>query len=110
MFDDGQDDIMKMLKKINKGLKTGHKKNMKMLDAGHKKRMKMVDAGHNECMGMLEANQNELVGKPNASKNEPVGDQATLDDIKDILLRIENRLTSVKAKDNGKRQIRTDFF
>ena len=87
MFDDGQDDIMKMLKKINKGLKADHKKNKKM-----------PNAGHNECMGMLEASQNGLVGKPNAGKNEPVGDQATLDDIKTILLRIEQHLTSGKGK------------
>ena len=87
MFDDGQDDIMKMLKKINKGLKTEHKKNMKILDAGH-----------NECMGMLEASKNELVGKPNASKNEPVGEQTTLDDIKDILLSIEQFLKSEKGQ------------
>ena len=77
---------MKELKKINKGLKADHKKNMKMLDAGH-----------NECMGMREASQNEIVGMPNAGKNGPVGDQTTLDDINAILLRIEKHLTSGKG-------------
>ena len=55
-------------------------------------------SGHNECMGTLEASQNEIVSKPNAGKNEPVGDQATLDDIKDILLNIESFLKSEKGQ------------
>ena len=75
MFDADQD-IIKELKKMHKGLKVNHKKYMKMLDAG----------------------QNEIVDKPNANRNEPVGDQTTLDDIKDILLRIEQHLTSGKGK------------
>ena len=75
MFNADQKDIMKELKKIHKGLKADHKKNMKMLDAS----------------------QNELVGKPNAGKNGPVGDQTTLDDINAILLRIEQHITSGKG-------------
>ena len=74
MFDADQD-IIKELKKMHKGLKANHKKCMRILDAG----------------------QNEIVGMPNAGQNGPVGDQTTLDDIKIILLRIEQHLTSGKG-------------
>ena len=75
MFDSDQD-IIKELKKMHKGLKANHKKCMKMLDAG----------------------QNEIVDKPNANRNGPVGDQTTLDDIKGILLGIEQFLKSEKGQ------------
>ena len=108
MFDPDQD-IIKELKKIHKGLKADHKKNMKipnaghneimgMVDARHNEIMGMVDAHHNEIMGMVDAGQNEIVDRPNANRNEPVGDQTTLDDIKDILLNIEWFLKSEKGQ------------
>ena len=75
MFNADQKDITKELKKIDKGLK----------------------ASHNELMGRLDAGHNEIVDKPNANRNGPVGDQTTLDDIKAILLRIEQHLTSGKG-------------
>ena len=97
MFDADQD-IIKELKKIHKGLKADHKKNMKIPNAGHNEIMGMVDAHHNEIMGMVDAGQNEIVDRPNANRNEPVGDQTTLDDIKDILLNIEWFLKSEKGQ------------
>ena len=86
MFNADQKDITKELKKIDKGLK-----------ASHNELMGRLDAGHNELMGRLDAGHNEIVDKPNANRNGPVGDQTTLDDIKAILLRIEQHLTSGKG-------------
>ena len=56
-----------------------------------------MKANHKKCMRILDAGQNEIVDKPNANQNEPVGDQTTLDDIKAILLRIEQYLISGKG-------------
>ena len=55
MFDPDQD-IIKELKKMDKGLKANHKKYMKMLDAG----------------------QNEIVDKQNTNRNEPVANRRRL--------------------------------
>ena len=68
-----KNDIMRVLKKINKRIKTNQKKPV--------------------CK--LSTNQ-EPVGKLSASQKEPVGNQTTLYDTKTILLRIEYLLSPSK--------------
>ena len=72
-----KNDIMRVLKKINKRIKTNHKEIISKLSSSQK-----------EPVGKLNASQKGSVGKLSASQ-EPVGNQATLNDIKIILLRIE---------------------
>ena len=78
-----KNDIMRVLKKINKRIKTNQKE---IVDK--------VSANQKEIVDKVSANQ-EPVGKLSSSQ-EPVGNQTTLDDIKIILLRIECLLSPSK--------------
>ena len=101
-----KNDIMRVLKKINKRIKTNQKKIVGKLNSNHNELVGKLNSNHNELVGKLNSNHNELVGKLSAnqepvgklsaSQKEPVGNQTTLGDINAILLRIERLLSPSK--------------